>query len=119
MHLYEVIKHPMITEKSRYQAERAEPPVHLRGGPAGQQVAGEGGGGDDLRGRVVAVNIMNLPAKSAKRWGRRRVMRLPMWKKAVVTLVEGQIRSRCSKEARHGHQGLQADIPGPAGDDRG
>ncbi|HIE38425.1 MAG TPA: 50S ribosomal protein L23, partial [Anaerolineae bacterium] len=31
----------------------------------------------------------NMPAKAARRWGRRRVVRKPMWKKAVVTLAEG------------------------------
>jgi len=34
---------------------------------------------------VIAVNIINVPAKMG-RYGRRRVVRVPAWKKAIVTL---------------------------------
>jgi large subunit ribosomal protein L23 len=88
MHLYEVIKHPMITEKSRYQASeqnRYTFVVDRRATKSQVKVAVE-----KIYGvRVVTVNIMNLPAKSAKRWGRRRVIRQPVTKKAVVELVRG------------------------------
>ncbi len=39
---------------------------------------------------VVAVNTVNVPAKISRRYGRRRVIRRPVWKKAIVTLAEGQ-----------------------------
>ncbi len=88
MHLYQVIKRPVITEKTQYLAaahrqytfevdRRANKTQVKR---AVEQIYGV---------RVTAVNIMNMPAKSTKRWGRRRVVRRPMWKKAVVTLAEG------------------------------
>jgi len=34
--------------------------------------------------------VMNMPAKASKRRGRRRMVRRPQWKKAVVTVAEGQ-----------------------------
>jgi large subunit ribosomal protein L23 len=39
---------------------------------------------------VVAVNVMNIPAKVSRRRGRRGMVRRSSWKKAVVTLAEGQ-----------------------------
>jgi len=39
---------------------------------------------------VVAVNMVNMPAKVGRRTGRRRAARRAQWKKAVVTLAEGQ-----------------------------
>jgi large subunit ribosomal protein L23 len=40
---------------------------------------------------VVSVNMMNMPSKGSKRYGRgRRVVRRSPWKKAVVTVAEGQ-----------------------------
>ena len=40
--------------------------------------------------KVAGVNIINVPAKAPNRRGRRRIVRAPAWKKAVVTLAEGQ-----------------------------
>lgn len=39
---------------------------------------------------VVNVNMANVPAKVSRRRGRRRVVRRPQWKKAIVTVAEGQ-----------------------------
>ncbi|HIQ01757.1 MAG TPA: 50S ribosomal protein L23 [Anaerolineales bacterium] len=88
MHLYEVIKRPIITEKTQYLAEANRQytfEVDRRANKVQVKRAVE-----TIYGvRVTAVNIMNMPAKAAKRWGRRRVVRRPVWKKAVVTLAEG------------------------------
>lgn len=88
MHVYEVIKRPVITEKSQYLAEAHNQyvfEVDRRANKAQVKQAVE-----KIYGvRVTAVRIMNMPAKAARRWGRRRVVRRPMWKKAVVTLAEG------------------------------
>ncbi len=89
MHLYQVIKRPVVTEKSQYLAEANRQytfEVDRRANKAQIRQAVE-----TIYGvKVAAVCVSNMPAKAAKRWGRRRVVRLPMWKKAVVTLVEGQ-----------------------------
>ena len=47
MHVYDVLKRPVVTEKTTAQGD-AEP-VHLRGRPAGEQDAGQGCGGDGLQ----------------------------------------------------------------------
>lgn len=88
MHLYQVIKRPVVTEKSQYLAEANRQytfEVDRRANKAQIRQAVE-----TIYGvKVAAVCVSNMPAKAAKRWGRRRVVRLPVWKKAVVTLVEG------------------------------
>lgn len=88
MHLYQVIKRPVVTEKSQYLAEANRQytfEVDRRANKAQIRQAVE-----KIYGvKVAAVCVSNMPAKAAKRWGRRRVVRLPVWKKAVVTLVEG------------------------------
>ncbi len=88
MHLYEVIKRPIITEKSQYLAsvhnqctfevDRRANKVQVK--RAVETIYGV---------RVVGVNMINVPAKGARRWGRRRVVRQSAWKKAVVKLAEG------------------------------
>ncbi len=88
MHLYEVIKHPVVTEKTRYLAlshRQYAFEVDPRANKSLVKWAVESIYGV----KVAAVNIVNMPAKTAKRWGRRRVVRQPVWKKAVVTLVAG------------------------------
>jgi len=88
MHLYEVIKRPIITEKTQYLAAQHGQytfEVDRRANKTQVKRAVE-----TIYGvRVVGVNTMTMPTKAAKRWGRRRVVRRPVWKKAVVTLVEG------------------------------
>jgi len=88
MHLYEVIKRPIDTEKTRHLAEAHRQyafEVDRRANRVQVKRAVE----TIYEVRVTGVNIINVPAKVARRWGRRRVVRQPAWKKAVVTLAEG------------------------------
>ncbi len=88
MHLYEVIKRPVVTEKTRYQAKELGQYTFRVDRRANKTLVKQAV--ETIYGvQVIAVNIMNVPAKAAKRWGRRRVMRQPAWKKAVVTLTAG------------------------------
>jgi large subunit ribosomal protein L23 len=89
MHLYEVIKYPIITEKTQYMAAAQNKyvfEVDRRANKAQVKQAVEAV--YDVR--VVKVNVMNMPAKASRRWGRRRIVRRAAWKKAVVTLAEGE-----------------------------
>ena len=89
MNPYEVIVRPIDTEKTRYQAselgqytfevDRRANKIEIK--RAIQEIF-------DVV--VVAVNVTNVPAKASSRRGRRRVVRRSPWKKAVVTLAEGQ-----------------------------
>jgi len=88
MHVYEVIKYPIITEKTQYMAAAHRQyvfEVDRRANKAQVKEAVQTVYGV----KVTNVNVMNMPAKSSRRWGRRRVVRRPAWKKAIVTLAEG------------------------------
>jgi large subunit ribosomal protein L23 len=88
MNAYEVIIRPIDTEKTRYQASelgkytfevsRSANKIEVK--RAVEQVFGV---------EVADVNMMNVAGKFGKRI-RRRTVRRPVWKKAVVTLAEGQ-----------------------------
>jgi large subunit ribosomal protein L23 len=90
MNPYEVIIRPIDTEKTRYQASEL--------GQYTFEVARHANKIDVKRAveeifetEVVSVNMMNMPSKGSKRYGRgRRVVRRSGWKKAVVTVAEGQ-----------------------------
>ncbi|MBC8445606.1 MAG: 50S ribosomal protein L23, partial [Chloroflexi bacterium] len=88
MNPYKIIIRPIDTEKTRYQAselgqytfevDRRANKIQVR--QAIEAIYDK---------NVVAVNVMNMPAKASKRRGRRRMVRRPQWKKAVVTVAEG------------------------------
>ena len=85
MHLYEVLRRPLITEKGTFlQAE----------GKYAFEVAGEANKPQikqavekAFKVKVTAVNVMTVPGVR-RRVGRREVMS-PSWKKAIVTLKPG------------------------------
>jgi len=86
MHIYEVVRRPLITEKatllkeqSRYAFEVAKE-ANKRQIKEAVQAA--------FKVNVVKVNVMSVPGKM-RRIGRRYVL-TPSWKKAVVTLEPGQ-----------------------------
>jgi large subunit ribosomal protein L23 len=86
---YQVIIRPVDTEKTRYQASEL--------GQYSFEVAGAANKIEVKRAveavfgvKVAGVNIVNMPAKAPSRRGRRRVVRTPAWKKAVVTLAQGE-----------------------------
>ena len=85
MHLYEVLRRPLITEKStdlqslnKYAfeiAEKANKPQIKQAIEAAFNV------------KVTGVNVITVPGKS-RRMGRR-IIQSPSWKKAIVTLQPG------------------------------
>ena len=85
MHLYEVLRRPLITEKNtmlqaqgKYVFEVAEEANKHQIKQAVEKV---------FKVRVMAVNVMTVPGKT-KRVGRRMVL-TPSHKKAIVTLKSG------------------------------
>ena len=90
MNSYEVIIRPIDTEKTRYQASELGQytfEVDRRANKIDVKRAVE----EIFEAEVVSVNMMNMPSKGSKRYGRgRRVVRRSPWKKAVVTVAEGQ-----------------------------
>ena len=89
MNPYKIVIRPIDTEKTRYQASELGQytfEVDRRANKIEVRQAIEA----IYDTSVVAVNVMNMPAKASKRRGRRRMVRRPQWKKAVVTVAEGQ-----------------------------
>jgi len=87
MHVYEIIKRPIDTEKTRYQAEEGKYTfeVDRRANKHEVKEAVE----QVFNVEVLYVNIVNVPPKRG-RYGRRIVTRKPAWKKAIVTLAPGE-----------------------------
>jgi large subunit ribosomal protein L23 len=89
MNPYKVIIRPIDTEKTRYQASELRQytfEVDRLANKIEVKRAVEAIYDID----VVSVNLMNVPAKVSRRRGRRRIIRHSPWKKAVVTVAEGQ-----------------------------
>ncbi len=86
MHVYEVIKRPIVTEKSYIAAEENKYTfeVDMRANKIQVKDAVETAFG--VRVEKVWINVM--PAKTIRR-GRRVAVRKPKWKKAIVQLAEG------------------------------
>lgn len=87
MHLYEVLKRPILTEKSNYQADalhRYTFEVDRRANKHQVREAVE----TIFKVSVLDVNMMTVRGKQ-RRLGRR-IGRTSDWKKAIVTLAPGQ-----------------------------
>ncbi|MBM4462219.1 MAG: 50S ribosomal protein L23 [Chloroflexi bacterium] len=86
MHSYEVLRRPIISEKSTLLQERNKYTFEVMRKANKQQVrqAVE----KAFKVKVVKVDVMTVPGKT-RRMGRRQV-KTPPWRKAVVTLEPGQ-----------------------------
>jgi large subunit ribosomal protein L23 len=86
MHIYEVLRRPIVTEKGTLMAEHNQYAfeVHLNANKSMVREAVERRFGVT----VLQVNVMRMPGKT-RRFGRR-VSTTSSWKKAIVTLAQGQ-----------------------------
>ncbi|MCW5852704.1 MAG: 50S ribosomal protein L23 [Anaerolineae bacterium] len=86
MHIYEVLRRPIITEKGTLMAENNQYAfeVAMDANKVMVKEAVEKRFGVN----VLRVNVMRMPGKT-RRFGRR-VSTTPSWKKAIVTLAPGQ-----------------------------
>jgi large subunit ribosomal protein L23 len=88
MHPYEILRRPVVTEKSNFQSDilgQYTFEVDRRANKKQIKDAVELVFGVT----VDQVRVINMPAKRVRRYGRREVVRKSGWKKAVVTLVPG------------------------------
>jgi len=85
MHLYEVLRRPLVTEKNALLQAEGKYVFEVAGAATKPQVkqAVE----KAFKVKVTAVNVMTVPGKE-RRLGRRQV-HTSSWKKAVVTLKPG------------------------------
>jgi large subunit ribosomal protein L23 len=86
---YEVIIQPIDTEKTRYQASELGQ-YTFQVSPSSNKIEVKRAIEAIFEVEVVAVNIINVPAKVTRRYGRRSIVRRPTWKKAMVTLAAGE-----------------------------
>ncbi len=89
MHLYQVLKRPVVTEKSQYQGEMYEPQYTFSVDRRANKQLVKAAVEKIFDVEVLQVRIINVKPKSG-RYGRRVVIRKPGWKKAIVTLAAGQ-----------------------------
>jgi large subunit ribosomal protein L23 len=88
--LYDVLRRPLVTEKSSYQSGTLNQYSFIVSDTATRtQVKDAIETLYDVN--VVRVNVINVPAKRGRRLRSRRLLvRKPAYKKAVITLAEGQ-----------------------------
>jgi large subunit ribosomal protein L23 len=86
--IYDVIRRPLVTEKSNYQSSKLHQYSFEVASEATRTLVK-----DALETlfdvEVVSVNIMNTAAKRGRRRNHRLLVRDPGFKKAIVTLAEG------------------------------
>ncbi|MCS7286278.1 MAG: 50S ribosomal protein L23 [Anaerolineae bacterium] len=87
MHLYEIIRRPIDTEKTRILAEQGQYVFEVD--PRANKIQVKQAVEKIYNVKVEEVRIINLPAKKARR-GYRIVVRKPARKKAVVKLAPGE-----------------------------
>jgi large subunit ribosomal protein L23 len=88
--IYDVLRRPLVTEKTSYQSGKKSQYTFVVADEATRtQVKDAIETIYDVN--VVRVNIINAPAKRGRRLRSRRLLvRKPAFKKAIVTLAEGQ-----------------------------
>ena len=89
MHLYEILKRPIDTEKTRFQGEMLAPQYAFEVDRRANKQQIKSAVEQIFDVDVIKVHIINVKPKRG-RYGRRIVVRKPGWKKAIVTLQEGQ-----------------------------
>jgi len=88
--IYEILRRPLVTEKTSYQSGKMNQYVFVVDESATRtQIKDAIETLYDVS--VVQINTINVPAKRGRRLRSRRIaVRKPAFKKAIVTLAEGQ-----------------------------
>jgi large subunit ribosomal protein L23 len=85
MHLYEVLRRPLLTEKSTVLQAQNKYAFEVAGGASKREI--EQAVEKAFKVKVTAVNVMTVPHKTRRMRGRQVLS--PSWKKAIVTLKPG------------------------------
>jgi len=86
MHLYEVLRRPLITEKATLLKEKGKYVFEVSKEATKPQV--KDAVEKAFKVKVVNVNVMSVPGKTKRM--RKQEVRGSSWKKAIVTLEPGQ-----------------------------
>ena len=87
MHVYQILKRPVVTEKSTAQADAANQ-YTFEVDPRANKMQIKDAVETAFNVSVLAVRIVRIPAKKG-RYGRMMITKKPAYKKAVVTLARG------------------------------
>lgn len=85
--IYDVLRRPLVTEKTNYQIKLNQYTFEVVGSASRTLVKDAVEKLFDVK--VTNVNIINTPAKRGRRRNRRLLVRRPGYKKAIVTLADG------------------------------
>lgn len=88
MDIFDIIVRPLETEKAYFQRESGQYVFVVNRAANKMQIKSAVEQIYDVS--VKNVNVMNMPGKVSRIRGRRRTVRRPAWKKAIVTLSPGQ-----------------------------
>jgi large subunit ribosomal protein L23 len=88
MHWRDIIRRPLITEKSNIMASEQNQYTFVVDSRANKRLVKQAVELAWPEVVVEKVRVANMPAKRARRW-RRTTVRKPGWKKAIVTLAPG------------------------------
>ncbi|HUS94990.1 MAG TPA: 50S ribosomal protein L23 [Patescibacteria group bacterium] len=88
MHWREIIRRPVITEKSNYMASELNQYTFVVDSRANKMQVKEAVEMAWPNVEVEKIRVANMPAKRARRW-RQTTIRKPGYKKAIVTLAAG------------------------------
>ncbi len=86
MHVYDILRRPVVTEKTTGQGELGQYTFQVDRRANKMQIKDAVETAFNVT--VVTVRVINIPAKMG-RYGRNTVTKKPAWKKAVVTLAPG------------------------------
>jgi large subunit ribosomal protein L23 len=86
--IYDVIRRPMVTEKTNYQSNKLRQ-YSFEVDKNATRTLVKDAVETLFKVKVARVNIMNTAAKRNRRRNRRLLVRDPGFKKAIVTLAEG------------------------------
>jgi len=89
--IYDVLRRPLVTEKTNYQNKLNQYAFVVMDSANRTLVKDAVEKLFDVK--VASVNIINTPAKRGRRRNRRLLVRRPGYKKAIVTLAEGETLS--------------------------
>ncbi len=90
MHVYEVLRRPLMTEKSNYQRDTYRKYAFEVDPRANKHQIKEAVETAFPNITVLGVNIMKMPRKARRNLRVRRVRFTPIWKKAIVTIPADQ-----------------------------
>lgn len=86
MHVYDVLKRPIVTEKTTAQGDLNQ--FSFQVDKRANKIQVKDAVETAFNVAVVSVRIVNIHAKMG-RYGRSMVVKTPSWKKAIVTLAQG------------------------------